>query len=90
MWAKLAAWGQEMAGGIFRAFLNLVFPPRCLVCGDEGVEASDGVWICQSCRQRVFPVDRYMCTRCAVLVPAGKEAADPCPFVAVCHAVWMP
>lgn len=81
-------WWKWIGLAAGRAVLDLLFPPRCLVCGAQSAAPPDGVCICQQCRERLFPADWQTCPRCASPVPAEREAVAPCPFVGDCLAVW--
>lgn len=43
--------------------MDLVYPPRCLGCGDEELAAEDGVAVCEACRQEWIDA-RTACPRC--------------------------
>ncbi len=81
---ELQSWWRRIGGAVGRALLDLVFPPRCLVCGAEGPNMPDGLWLCRKCREALFPAGPPLCARCAAPIRSGREAVAPCPFVGAC------
>ena len=55
---------KPLAGWLGRAGLNLAFPIRCLICGQE-LPASSSVLICGSCCGQVTAGNKHPCPRCA-------------------------
>lgn len=51
----MAEFVKAVADGI----LDLIYPPKCLICGTMGEE-----WICKSCLSRIDPVPQPYCDRC--------------------------
>ncbi len=45
-------------GARFRPVLDLVFPPRCVYCGQLGA------WLCDACQQEAQPIGENICIRC--------------------------
>lgn len=64
------------------ALADLVFPPRCLLCGDELIGGA--VRICLCCRQQLLNRPTDHCPRCAKPLPDGWVAEERgCPQ---CHS----
>ncbi|MCL4466120.1 MAG: ComF family protein [Chloroflexi bacterium] len=55
-----------------RSLLDLLFPPRCVVCRTRGD------WLCLRCRPQLTLVDPPVCPRCG-----APLAGAPCPLCAV-------
>jgi ComF family protein len=55
------------------SLLDLLFPPRCVVCKRRGA------WLCDRCRSSVEPVAEPICERCGRSVPGARGCAD-CRF----------
>ena len=51
---------------------HLLWPARCLVCGEPGEEARD---LCAACSQ-VLPWQRSACMRCALPLPTAASSMD--------------
>ncbi len=52
-----------------RALLDLLFPPRCVIC------RSAGEWLCAACRAEINKVQPPICSRC------GRPLnGEPCPY----------
>ena len=51
---------------------HLLWPARCLVCGEAGEEARD---LCPAC-SRALPWQRGACMRCALPLPAATSTTD--------------
>ena len=62
------------------AFGRVLFPPRCLVCGESGAGGQD---LCTACRA-ALPWNRPACRRCAL--PLAREA----PACGACRRVAWP
>ena len=77
---------NRMGLTLWQSLLDLLFPPRCLVCGMEGPER---LGICPACGQAMFGTLEAGCPRCAAPVRGGREGVARCPFVGVCPAAWM-
>lgn len=57
---------REACGGI----LDLVYPPRCLVCREFGSEI-----LCAACRDDFYPLEPPLCSRCGDMIastPIGQ------------------
>lgn len=55
----------------WEGLLDLVYPPRCLVCGLTGSEA-----LCADCRARFLPMQSPLCARCGI--PARPPLCAGC------------
>jgi len=71
---------------LWQSLLDLLFPPRCLVCG---MERPEKLGICPACRQGMFRAEEVCCPRCGVPVRGGWGEGTLCPFADVCLAAWM-
>ncbi len=58
---------------VWNGVLDLVYPPRCLVCGREESEP-----FCGECRTEVVPLNPPYCDRCGVPVAAGRLVCIVC------------
>lgn len=67
MLARLARNGAVLRN----ALLDLLFPPRCVVCRREGM------WLCAACRAGIEPIAPPLCPRCGRPV-----TSPPCPYCA--------
>jgi ComF family protein len=67
--------GQQ-PGRWIRSAVNLVYPPRCVVCGDS-LEASDSL-ICDRCRRVLVPAGQLQCRRCGADIGAALPDAVDC------------
>jgi len=63
---------------LIRGLLDLMFPPRCQVCGDFGAEV-----FCSSCRARVTRISRPHCLVCGAPFDPLAQSGELC---AVCRA----
>lgn len=62
------------------AFLDLIFPPRCVGCGQLGE------WVCTDCWATVAPVGERICSVCGT--PAKKaESCSHCSLIPDCR--WV-
>jgi len=50
---------------IFKAFLDIIFPPRCHVCRCFLAEPTD-THLCNDCREKIITVSSPLCTICGV------------------------
>lgn len=62
-----------MTAALWRALLDLIFPPRCEVCGTLGSEI-----FCASCRQEVLWLEPPYCARCGLLLPPSAPPGERC------------
>ena len=58
---------------LYRAVLDLLFPPRCLVCRDFGPQV-----ICDTCRQAVRRIAEPQCHICGLPFDPEAKAGDVC------------
>jgi len=65
--------GFDMVYGVAGHLSRLLFPPRCLSCGEPGAAGRD---ICQACADGL-PWLRSACQRCALPLP-GADASSIC------------
>ncbi|MEX1829695.1 ComF family protein [Luteibacter sp. CQ10] len=66
---------------------RFVLPPRCMACGDRGI---DGTELCAGCLASL-PLNTTRCLRCALPLPRETAICGPCqrnppPW----HAIWVP
>jgi len=54
-------------------FVDLLFPPKCLVCGAHG-----SVDICEICKQGFANLEPPFCQRCGVTTDGRREFCDDC------------
>ena len=55
---------------LFNAFLDLIFPPRCLVCGKAGSDP-----FCSNCRHQIQFIDKY-CRICGKPMEKSRVCED--------------
>lgn len=67
---------------IWRAGLDLWFPPQCLACGCPLDGDASGLSICATCEHHLAPMPVARCPRCAAAAP---YAAHPTPGCAHCR-----
>jgi len=54
--------------------LQLLYPPRCLLCASPGVDGAD---LCQHCYQSL-PFNQTACVSCALPLPVGTSISAVC------------
>lgn len=59
--------------GLWSEVVDLVFPPRCEVCGTDGRHA-----MCEECRSGIVPIMQPYCRRCNVPLPETARDAVFC------------
>ncbi|MBI3913825.1 MAG: ComF family protein [Chloroflexi bacterium] len=60
---------SRQAHALYRAILDLLFPPRCVTCGRLGV------WFCDACQTSIQKIGAPICPRC------GRPLThSPCPY----------
>ncbi|HZO89480.1 MAG TPA: ComF family protein [Chthonomonadaceae bacterium] len=64
---------REQCALIWNGLLDVIYPPRCLVCGVRQEEA-----LCALCRGAIAPIPPPFCDRCGVPVPAGEIVCAAC------------
>jgi ComF family protein len=77
----MTAWVRRLRDGIGRlaaAGCDLLFPPRCVLCGADLIDG-DGAWrFCDLCLARLAPLVWPGCGRCGSPVRESEIAADEC------------
>lgn len=86
---KPKRWWQQILVRLPEALLDLLFPPRCLVCGRQEPKTPDGLRICQNCQDKLFSSYGQTCPCCGAVLDAWMDEEASCPFVSECLAVWM-
>lgn len=61
----------------FKAFLDILFPPRCHVCRSFLADPAD-IHLCQGCREKIITVDSPLCTICGVPFATENGIDHPC------------
>jgi len=51
---------------VYRQFLDLIAPPRCVVCRKVGT------WLCDVCAMTLPPLEAPICPRCGRLEKSGR------------------
>jgi ComF family protein len=82
--AQVKRFGRRVAGSIPASFrrtwfagLDLLFPPRCVVCeGDLNPETADP--LCEGCRDDLIGVAAPTCVRCGSRVPDAFDSKAGC------------
>lgn len=65
---------REFAGLVVNGLLDLIYPPRCLLCG-AGMEAGA---LCEACIRGFTPIHGPFCDRCGGLREAGQAICEGC------------
>ncbi len=69
----------NLPNGLAAGFLDLVYPPRCLVCASAGIEG-----VCSACGSGLAVDAQLRCTRCAAELRSGSchecRTFGPFPF----------
>ncbi len=68
---------------VLRDLLDLVFPPRCAVCGRSG-----GGDPCRACREALEPSPGWRCLACGAYLPAMGDPCCPPPTGASLDGLW--
>jgi ComF family protein len=63
-----------LTGGLFHWLLRAVYPPRCVLCGSEGINDRD---ICATC-YRSLPWIGRACEQCAIPLPDYRDGPLKC------------
>ena len=71
------AWLQTCFTNVAITAGGLLFPPACLLCGEE-VADERGALICIACRGRLTPRSQSFCPKCALPYPALPNATGDC------------
>jgi predicted amidophosphoribosyltransferase len=69
------AW-KHLFAPLGRAILDFVYPPACLLCGDD--LAGDEAGFCESCATRLKPALSNQCPRCGAPVGLYVDLTDGC------------
>jgi competence protein ComFC len=64
---------QEGIRQVWNGVLDVVYPPRCLLCGREPAEP-----FCEICQRAILPVTPPFCDRCGIPVEAGRLVCYHC------------
>ena len=65
---------RGLAAGLIQQLTDLVYPPRCVLCGSQGFNDRD---ICVSC-YRKLPWIESACSQCAIPLVSGSTATLKC------------
>jgi ComF family protein len=72
-------WAALKAAGV-----DLLFPPRCVNCGEELAEHHDNVGLCDACCRLLAPQADICCRRCGAVGSVGgivrESSAERCPL----------
>ena len=73
---------ESADGGARRALrvvLDLLFPGRCLVCGEWlPVQPDTDIPLCRPCRQSLVPIGGARCSRCGIALISEKDTCTRC------------
>jgi ComF family protein len=61
-----------------RSCCDLLFPPRCVACGEELADPRQSWRLCADCFDRFALADWHGCDRCGGAVPDGRSTSDGC------------
>lgn len=64
---------RSLAAQTWEGLLDLVFPPKCLVCGDYG-----SVDVCLACRAGFMPIEPPICERCGIATEGTRPLCSDC------------
>lgn len=73
---RFAAYLRNL-GGLAELWLDLAFPPECVVCRAP-LDATDELGLCPGCRQGLASPAASQCPRCAATLGAGDVGKDDC------------
>lgn len=62
---------------LFRAFLDILFPPLCHVCRAH-VPGNEEIHICPACREKIAPIASPLCPVCGVPFATENGIDHPC------------
>ena len=65
---RVARWG--------RTATRLLFPPRCVFCDADLLEAEDGLLLCDGCQKELAPREWLGCPRCGAAFPPSSASHD--------------
>jgi len=60
---------SSLVSGFSNRVLDLLYPPRCVVCSREGA------WLCDVCQDRFIPLGPSVSGRCGIPLPPGSLCA---------------
>ncbi|MFP3928798.1 MAG: double zinc ribbon domain-containing protein [Desulfobacteraceae bacterium] len=66
--------------GVLKAWIELIYPPRCPACGSLTAPSQDGegMGLCPVCLPRLKPLRAPFCMRCGVPLEGGSREARLC------------
>jgi ComF family protein len=64
---------REAARSGWNGLLDLLYPPRCLICGRDEAEP-----FCATCLEEIVPLNAPYCDRCGVPVSPGRLVCEHC------------
>jgi len=65
---RVARWGATAT--------RLLFPPRCVSCDADLLEAEDGLLLCDGCQKELAPREWFGCPRCGAACPPSLASPD--------------
>jgi ComF family protein len=65
-------------GRLTRSCCDLLFPPRCVYCGEELIAPRPDWHLCTGCLAKLGPAAWHGCRRCGGEVPEERSACDRC------------
>src|SRR5690348_4512566 len=65
---------RELLARVCSGLLDLVYPPKCLVCGAW----LEGGCLCPVCIRAISPLLPPYCDRCGVPIPADRQVCTAC------------
>jgi ComF family protein len=74
-WARCFRTGM---GDLKRSCCDLLFPPRCVSCGEELADPRQSWRLCADCLDKFALADWHGCNRCGGAVPVNRPTSDGC------------
>jgi len=65
-------------GSLTRSCCDLLFPPRCVYCGEDLAAPRQDWLLCATCLAKFGPATWHGCHRCGGEVPESRPASDRC------------
>jgi ComF family protein len=65
-------------GDVKRSWCDLLFPPRCVYCGEDLADPRQEWHLCASCFTKVVPATWHGCNRCGSEIAGDDPAPDGC------------
>jgi ComF family protein len=65
-------------GDLNRSCCKLLFPPRCLCCGEELSDPRQDRRLCAGCLSKLALANWHGCDRCGRAIPDNRAASDSC------------